>query len=72
MRDPYYVELTILESGALRMCAMSSETREAVASREIALPPQGDDTWIAKSRAAREELTRWVRNWIKRHSPKGV
>jgi hypothetical protein len=64
MRDPYYAELTILESGAMRMSAMSWETREAVAERTIEMPdPEG-------RMAARGELVLWVRSWIKRHSPK--
>jgi len=72
MRDPYYAELTILQSGALRMRAMERETGEPAAERTIDLPRQGSALWNKRLTVAREELVAWVRNWIKRHSPKQV
>lgn len=71
MRDPYYAELTVLESGALRMRAMERETNEPAAERTIELPKRDEmGTWVKRSYLARAELVTWVRNWIKRHSPK--
>lgn len=71
MRGPYCAELTILESGALRMRAIERETNEPAAERTIDLPKRDEmGTWVKRSQLARVELVAWVRNWIKRHSPK--